>query len=225
MATKKIKGVCMQVLAIEGLFFNEIIELFTIQNVGVVLLIAVGIFVAVRSNIFIKISLNNLTKQLEKVNDELSICRVKERKNELQAKKEQLEQKINAKIEKTYHAIKLKTKRMNRFENYIEKHAKQHPNLLNTLGDKISNFKDILDCLVLENSNESNVVKGESLIQDEEEVLTLQQENELETIEDKTNSEEQIVDESLSSDKVAYRRESNESDKSETHNEENEIEM
>lgn len=150
----------MQLLAVGGsivTFFSGVQgTIFSIF--GIALVVSVGLYIAGRNNLFINISLNKLSKSIQKLNEKIKECKRTDERNKLQEKKVALEKKLHAKLEKAYNKVKFNPKRLDRLEKFIDKHVEKYPNFLNSFGDNVKNLKDLYAMISVSDSSDSEIL-------------------------------------------------------------------
>lgn len=162
---------------------------------GVAILVGAGIFIAVRNNLFIKKTLDKLTKKLEDINSAIKNCKDQKKQETLSEEKNTLEQQINNEMAKAYNALKFKSKRLSRFSSYIDKHAEQHKDLFKYLADgKVKNFKELLEYIIGENGAAAPVVQvkqGTPLVQEAQDTQNTQENQVVQTAQQQAQVQQQ----------------------------------
>lgn len=196
----------MQLLAIGGSFvtFFSGVQGTIFSIFGIALVVSVGLYIAGRNNLFINISLNKLSKSIQKLNEKIKTCKRTNERNKLQEEKLALEKKLHAKLEKAYNKVKFSPKRLERLEKFIDKHVEKYPNFLNSFGDNVKNLKDLYGMISVSDSNDSEIL-GVPLTEVDSQSV---QQRQIVVQENDTPTEEQSAPKKvarLSADPVAFR--------------------
>lgn len=179
---------------------------------GIVLAVTAVLFIAAYNNYFIERSLNKLSKKLQNINEKLNDKNLlSEERLDLEKQRETLEQKAKEKLNKAFATVKTSSRRLKKFNIYLEKHANKYPDLLNTYGEDVKTLKQLFETSVLEGGRTEQLepeTYEEYIEEDLVQPVLQQQKEEVLKVEPETEEtvEENKLPSDLSADGVIYRR-------------------